>query len=182
MPSRELGLPQCAKIRSGWFLLRDTLGVSDGSVEIANLGGQECRSALEVRVSLIGRDPVQRREHLLETLSLILDDAETLQRVIPLFPLARIGQPCQVGRRNIQMARLKGCLGGRRKRFRYGVDRGGALQVRPRDAGDTRRPGWPPSPPAFRNPSRPGQNGRRETTRWRAIRRSLGPSWCYPPW
>src|SRR5215469_1656077 len=129
MPSRELGLPQCAKIRSGWFLLRDTLGVSDGSVEIANLGGQECRSALEVRVSLIGRDPVQRRERLLETLSLLLDDAETLQRVIPLFPLARIGQPCQVGRRNIQMARLKGCLGGRRKRFRYGVDRGGALQV-----------------------------------------------------
>ena len=90
MSCGELGLSQRAKVRLGWLQFRDTPGVSDRGVEIADLCCQECSSALDLRISLIGRDPVQRGESFLETSSLLLDDTQPFQRLIPVPPVARI--------------------------------------------------------------------------------------------
>ena len=90
MPGRELGLPQSAEVRSARLQVRNPLGVSDCGIEVADFRGQECSSTLDAGISLIGRDTIQRDESLLETTSLLLDDAQSLQRVIPVFPLVGI--------------------------------------------------------------------------------------------
>src|SRR3984893_13311048 len=128
MPGRELGLPQGAQVCSGRLQVCNPLGVSDCGLEVADLCCQNCRSALEAGISLIGRDTVQRGEGLLETPSLLLDRAQSLQRVTAVLPVAGVSKLCKVGCRDIQMARLQRCLRGSRKRLWCRVDRGRALQ------------------------------------------------------
>ena len=127
-PCCELGLPQSAQVRSGRFQVRNPLSVSDCGVEVTNLGCQECRSALEAGIPLIGRDPIERIERLLETPSLLLDRTQSLPRAIAVLPAAGVGQSREVGSCNIQMARLQRCLRGSRQRLWFRVDRGRALQ------------------------------------------------------
>jgi hypothetical protein len=60
MPSRQLSLPQSAQVRSGRLEVRNTLGVSECGIEVADLYRQECRSALQAGIALVGRDTVRR--------------------------------------------------------------------------------------------------------------------------
>ena len=64
--------------------------MSDCGVEIADLCCEDRRPTLDAGISLIGRDTVQGAESLLETPSLLFDRTQSVQRVIPVPPLARI--------------------------------------------------------------------------------------------
>src|SRR5207237_6140176 len=64
-----------------------------------------------------------------ETPTLLLDYPQSLQRVMSVLPVAGISQSCEVGRRDIWMARLQRCLRGSRKRLRLGIDRCRTLQI-----------------------------------------------------
>src|SRR6266446_8322436 len=117
MARGEFGLPQSAQVRSGRFQVRNTPGVSDCGVEITDLSRQECRSALEAGIPLIGRYPIERIERLLETPSLLLDRTQSLPRAIAVLAAAGVGQSCEVGSCDIQMTRLQRRFRGSRKRL-----------------------------------------------------------------